>query len=213
MDKQTEEFGKEIARRFVESFIHEPYVHKIGKIVSAYEAVYAGMISRLLGLEDLVIQYEKFTRRASKRDIARQILTKDLKIFSLAEIDEEFPIYDKEKLINDYLAIDQIFKYAVTGEHEHARSLCTKHSLHNLSLAQLVLGEFHEAENTQRLIPENPAKMSAYREIKAVELWRYGHHDEAKQVLDTVIYENLRSQIMLCFLNREAWQVYPFLNW
>jgi len=213
MDKQTEEMGKEIAKSFVESFIHEPYLHRIGKTVSALEAVHAGVIARLLGLEDLVNQFEKFTRRASKRDLARQHLTSDLKILSLAEIDNEYPIFDKEKLINDHLKSDQIFKHALTGNHDHARSLCMEFDLKNLTLTQLILGQFYEAEITEKLLGEDQGKIRAVREIKAVELWRYGHHDQAKQVLNALIIENLRPKIILGFLNREAWQVYPFTDW
>lgn len=211
MDQKTEAIGKQIAKDFAESFTDDPYLHRIGKTVSALDAMYAGVIARLLGLEDLVVQFEKFTRRASKRDVARPYLTDDLQILSLAEIDREFPIFDKERLIENHLSIDQIFKHTLTGDQQQARSMClSKGDLESLAAVQLALGQFYEADITQDMVADDPSRVRAIQEIRAVELWRYGHHDDAKQLLDTLMVENISAQIMLCFLNREAWLGYPF---
>jgi hypothetical protein len=213
MKKETELIGKEFATDLISSYVNELHLPEFRKKYSGRLAIMAGVCARILGLEDLVSEYESYIKLATPEDL--KLYNKGSnKIKGIEEIDKKFPMYSKEKIIKRFISHDSFLKPCLTEDHEHARTLCKSElDLEWLACAQLVLGQFDEADNTADLIVEDEFRVESIREIKTIELWRYGHHNQVKILLGEVDKIWVFPVLALGFLNREPWQPYPFPDW
>ena len=92
MIKETELIGKEISAELISSYLTALRLPEFRKKYSGYATIMAGVCARILGLEDLVIEFEKHLKSASPEELKTNN-SGSKKIMGIEEIDEKYPLF------------------------------------------------------------------------------------------------------------------------